>query len=299
MPLRHARAGTSVSARNEYRLHLFNLSFLLLLGAAALWATQGTTARPVAGVRLVTAALKAVAPKPPQTQPETKVVTPAPSAFAIESAMASSDLIKRWSPIITEASKKFGVSETWIRAVMRMESGGRTMLGENQPIISSAGAMGLMQLMPETYADMRAQNGLGADIFNPRDNIFAGAAYLRILYRKYGNPAMFAAYNDGPGALEDHLYRGRPLPAETQAYVSGIASLTGAKTEVVASSGKLVELTRPDGSRVAIDPARVRYIRAVTQGEYADGVQSVVLVGKKLQGVRETVREATVAVGLS
>ena len=299
MPLRHARAGTSVSARNEYRLHLFNLSFLLLLGAAALWATQGTMARPVAGVRLVTAALKAVAPKAVQIQPETKVVTPPPSAFAIESTMAPSDLMKRWSPIIAEASKKFGISETWIRAVMRMESGGRTMLGENQPIISSAGAMGLMQLMPETYADMRAQYGFGADIFSPRDNIFAGAAYLRILYRKYGNPGMFAAYNDGPGALEDHLYRGRPLPAETQAYVSGIASLTGAKTDAAASSGKLVQLTRPDGSPVAIDPARVRYIRAVTPGEYADGVQSVVMVGKKLQGVRESVREATAAVGLS
>jgi soluble lytic murein transglycosylase-like protein len=132
-------------------------------------------------------------------------VAPPPSAFAVESAMAPRDLMKRWDPIVAEASKKFGVSETWIRAVMRMESGGRTMLGENQPIISSAGAMGLMQVMPETYADMRAQYGLGADIFDPHDNIFAGAAYLHILYRKYGNPAMFAAYNDGPGALEDHL----------------------------------------------------------------------------------------------
>jgi soluble lytic murein transglycosylase-like protein len=295
MPLRHARAGASVSARNEYRTYIFNLSFLLLLGAATFWATRGTEPHTAPATRLVTAALKAVAPKPLETQ----VATPKPSAFALETAMAPSERMNRWSPIIAEASKKFGVSETWIRAVMRMESGGRTVLGENQPIISSAGAMGLMQLMPQTYADMRAQYGLGANIFDPRDNIFAGAAYLRILYRKYGNPGMFAAYNDGPGALEDHLYRGRPLPAETQAYVSGIANLTGAKTDAVAPSGKLVQLTRPDGSPVAIDPARVRYIRAVAPGEYADGVQSVVMVGKKIQGVRETVREATAAIGLS
>lgn len=291
MPLRHARAEAFVSARNEYRIQAFNLAFLFLFGAAVLWAVHATAPRPAPAVKLVTAALNAVAPKPVETQ----VVTPPPSVFAIESAMSTGELMKRWNPIVAEAAKKFGVSETWIRAVMRMESGGRTMLGENQPIVSSAGAMGLMQLMPETYAEMRAQYGLGADPHNPHDNIIAGTAYLRILYRKYGNPGMFAAYNDGPGALEDHLYRGRPLPAETQAYVSGIAGLTGSKTQV--DGVKLAQLTRPDGAPLMIDRAQVRSIRAVEPGEYADGVQSVVTIGKKRQGVRETVREATAAIG--
>ncbi len=291
MPLRHARAEAFVSARNEYRIQAFNLAFLFLLGAAALWAAHGIAPHPVPAARLVTVALQAAAPKPPETQ----VVTPRPSAFAVESAMTSGELMKRWNPIVAEASKKFGVSEVWIRAVMHMESGGRTMLGENQPIVSSAGAMGLMQVMPETYADMRAQYGLGADPTNPRDNIFAGTAYLRILYRKYGNPGMFAAYNDGPGALEDHLYRGRPLPAETQAYVSGIAGLTGSKVPL--GGAKLAQLTRPDGAPLMIDRAQVRSIRAVEPGEYADGVQSVVTIGRKRQGVRETVREATAAIG--
>ncbi len=135
--------------------------------------------------------------------------------------MSPGDLMKRWDPLVAAAAKQFGVPEKWIRAVMRMESGGRTMLGEGDRITSQAGAVGLMQVMPGTYDEMRAQYGLGADPYDPHDNIFAGAAYLRFLYHRYGNPQMFAAYNDGPGKLEDHLYRGRALPAETQAYVSG------------------------------------------------------------------------------
>ena len=75
---------------------------------------------------------------------------------------------------------------------------------------------------------MAAQYRLGTDPFNPHDNIYAGAAYLRWLHGKYGFPAMFAAYNTGPGNLEDHLYHGQPLPAETRAYtVAGITHLLG------------------------------------------------------------------------
>jgi len=88
------------------------------------------------------------------------------------------------------------------------------MLGEGMPIVSSAGAVGLMQLLPATYGEMAAQYRLGDNPFEPRDNIMAGAAYLRWLHHKYGSPAMFAAYNAGPGRLEDHL-KGASLPAET------------------------------------------------------------------------------------
>ena len=155
-----------------------------------------------------------------------KVSPPEVSTIEQEVAMAPRSLMKRWDPIIAEVSRKVGISESWIRAVIRMESGGRTMKG-NRPIRSGAGAMGLMQLMPGTYAEMRARYGLGKNAYDPRDNILAGAAYLRILYKKYGYPAMFAAYNTGPGNLENHLYRGRSLPAETRNYVKGVTGFLG------------------------------------------------------------------------
>jgi membrane-bound lytic murein transglycosylase B len=232
--------------------------------------------------------------QPTVTQPQ-KPVTPKKLAiampdtakiFAQEMAMTPASLIARWEPIVAAASREFHVSKDWIRAVMRRESGGRTMLDDRFPITSDAGAMGLMQVMPQTYRDMRAAYKLGNDPYNPHDNIYAGAAYLAALHRKYGYPGMFAAYNDGPGNWEDHLYRGRPLPAETVAYVSNIAGKGS-----VHGGGK-VKLTQPDGAPVAIDLAMVRSVRAPLPGEYADGVQAVVTVGKKRQGVRENVEEA-------
>ena len=127
-----------------------------------------------------------------------------------------------WQPLITKAAHLFALPEAWIKAVVTQESGGRTMLN-GKPITSRAGAMGLMQLMPRTYADMRRQYGLGADPYQPADNIFAGTAYLRSMYERYGYPNMFAAYNAGPGRFDDYLLRQRPLPSETLAYVAGIA----------------------------------------------------------------------------
>jgi soluble lytic murein transglycosylase-like protein len=135
-----------------------------------------------------------------------------------EGGMSPKALMDRWQPFISEASKRFAVPENWIRAVIRVESGGRTVLF-GKPITSDAGAMGLMQLMRDTYNEMRTRNGLGADPYNARDNILAGTAYLRELYTKYGYPHLFAAYNAGPGRLEDHLHKGHALPAETRAYV--------------------------------------------------------------------------------
>ena len=140
------------------------------------------------------------------------------AALDEESAMSPQALLDRWQPFISEASKRFAVPEKWIRAVIRVESGGRTFLF-GKPITSGAGAMGLMQLMRDTYDEISTRNGLGADPYNARDNILAGTAYLRELYTKYGYPHLFAAYNAGPGRLEDHLYKGQALPAETRVYV--------------------------------------------------------------------------------
>ena len=130
--------------------------------------------------------------------------------------------IDRWRPYIAEASARFGVPEEWIRRVMRAESGGRTELG-GRPIVSRAGAMGLMQLMPGTWAELKRAHGLGADPHAPRDNIMAGTAYLRAMYDRFGYPGLFGAYNAGPQRYEEHRSRRRPLPRETRAYMAAVA----------------------------------------------------------------------------
>lgn len=121
---------------------------------------------------------------------------------------------------IAEAAQRFGIPAAWIRAVMRVES------ANDVRAISPKGAMGLMQIMPATWADLRARHRLGGDPYDPRDNILAGAAYLRELHDRYGSPGFLAAYNAGPGRYEEHL-AGRPLPAETRTYVATLAPLIG------------------------------------------------------------------------
>ena len=121
---------------------------------------------------------------------------------------------------IAEASQRFGIPTTWIIAVMRTESAGDVRA------ISSAGAMGLMQVMPDTWADLRIRHALGRDPFEPRDNILAGTAYLREMWDRYGNvAAMLAAYNAGPGRYDEYRATARPLPAETRAYVAALTPI--------------------------------------------------------------------------
>lgn len=209
------------------------------------------------------------------------------SAFAIEAQLTHAELMARWDPLINAASQRMGVPADWIRDVMRAESGGRTMLAENTPIVSDMGAQGLMQLLPGTYAEMRAQYGLGANVFDPRDNILAGAAYLKWLKGKYGFPAMFAAYNDGPGLFEDHLFRDRPLPDETKLYVANITKSLGSGTEWLGNHDKLT-VTRPDGTKLALARNDIRGVRPVLPGEYAPGILAVIDLGRTKQGVMES-----------
>jgi soluble lytic murein transglycosylase-like protein len=119
---------------------------------------------------------------------------------------------------IAEASVRFAIPEHWIRAVMQAESAG------DPRAVSHAGAMGLMQVMPGTWSALREDHGLGADPFDPRDNIIAGTAYLRAMLDRYGTVGgMLAAYNAGPGRYDAYLSEGSPLPAETRAYVAMLA----------------------------------------------------------------------------
>lgn len=134
--------------------------------------------------------------------------------------------VATWEAHIREASQRFGVPRSWIEQVMEAESGGRTTL-EGRPIRSSAGAMGLMQLMPATWAGMRARLRLGSDPDDPRDNILAGTCYLRLLYDRFGYPGLFAAYNAGPQRYADYLAGRRPLPGETVAYLTRVAPQAG------------------------------------------------------------------------
>lgn len=143
---------------------------------------------------------------------------------------------------IAEASKRFGIPEPWIRAVLRAESAGDVRA------VSSAGAMGLMQVMPDTWAELRVRFGLGRSPYDPRDNILAGTAYLREMWDRYGDmAAMLAAYNAGPARYDEHRTTGRPLPAETRAYVASLAPvLRGERTSKIAFA-----IARPAGWREA------------------------------------------------
>jgi Transglycosylase SLT domain len=135
----------------------------------------------------------------------------------------SGESLHPFAAFVSEASKRFAVPEHWIRAVMHVESGAK------QRARSSKGAVGLMQIMPKTWTELRARHGLGADPYDPRDNILAGAAYIRELHDRYGAPGFLAAYNAGPGRYERHLTTGRPLPGETQTYVATLAPMIEGK----------------------------------------------------------------------
>jgi soluble lytic murein transglycosylase-like protein len=154
-----------------------------------------------------------------------------------------------WATSIAEASRRFDIPETWIRAIMRVESHGDVRA------VSPKGAMGLIQIMPPTWDELRARHGLGDDPFDPHDNIIAGAAYLGALRDRYGMPGALAAYNAGPARYEEHKLLGVPLPGETMAYLDKLAPVLGdAAPSLFAGSSRRTAGTR-NASLFAIDEA--------------------------------------------
>lgn len=143
------------------------------------------------------------------------------ASLCVLSTQAMASPIDQWGGFIAEASRRFDVSEGLISAVIRAESGGRTSRN-GRPITSRAGAMGLMQLMPGTWSDMRQALGLGSDPYDPHDNILAGTLYLRLLRDRFGYPGMIAAYNAGPARYAAYLARKQRLPRETIAYLGSV-----------------------------------------------------------------------------
>ena len=143
----------------------------------------------------------------------------APSARAQTPAHPPS--IDRFASFIAEASARFTVPARWIRAIIQIESAG------DEHAISPHGAMGLMQLMPDTWVELSARYELGLDPFDPRDNILAGTGYLRELRDRFGSAGFLAAYHAGPARYRQHLATGQPLPPATIAYVTAVTPLLG------------------------------------------------------------------------
>ena len=159
--------------------------------------------------------------------PQVQTAPPVESAAYVPDP---NDPLSRWVPHIREASKRYDMPEKWIRAVMMRESNGRATTNSGKVLTSSAGAIGLMQVMPGTYELMRAKYGLGSDPSDPHENIMAGTAYLREMYDLFGAPGFLAAYNCGPACYAQHLAGKQRLPRETKMY---LAALTPVQREIV------------------------------------------------------------------
>jgi len=113
--------------------------------------------------------------------------------------------------------------------------------------------------MPETFAEMTRRYGLGSDPYDPRTNVLAGTAFLREMYDRFGAEHFLAAYNAGPGRVENHLRTGRPLPDETQHYVQALAPrlVGGTVSDGLETSTRVRDLTSLQALRdAARSPSR-------------------------------------------
>lgn len=143
----------------------------------------------------------------------------AAAAVPVQRAALSCAGLRVFDEPIARAATRFAISDALIRAVIAVESNFKVFA------ISPKGAMGLMQLMPGTWAELRQRYRLGSDPFDPCDNILAGSAYLRELLDRYGDPGFLAAYNAGPGRYQAYLGGRQNLPAETIAYVAKLSGV--------------------------------------------------------------------------
>lgn len=135
-----------------------------------------------------------------------RMQTPAPQAEPKAAKPLAGD-VGGFDEIIDRYAGQFGLDSSLVKAVMQVESGGRP------GSVSPKGALGLMQLMPDTAASLGVDDPL-----DPGENIRGGSQYLRSMLDRYGDlPQALAAYNAGPGAVDEH--GGVPPYQETQDYV--------------------------------------------------------------------------------
>ncbi|MBW5440477.1 lytic transglycosylase domain-containing protein [Bradyrhizobium canariense] len=175
-----------------------------------------------------------------------------------------------FADFVEAASRRFGMPVRWILAVIDVES------ARNVRAKSPKGAMGLMQIMPETWAELRLRYNLGNDPYDPHENILAGTAYLRELRDRFGAPGFLAAYNAGPARYGEHL-AGRPLPAETQAYLQKL--VPGIGSDIAISSAASLRpsvgsifIVRLESSKAA---ARLQPVRSPTLSPTAASVHDI------------------------
>ncbi|NTW05332.1 MAG: lytic transglycosylase domain-containing protein [Peptococcaceae bacterium] len=138
---------------------------------------------------------------------------PSTISYKVEGTVSASKDLKL---LVEQAANKYGLSPKLLDAVVRSES------DYNIKAVSTSGAMGLMQLMPDTAEYLGVKNP-----FNPRENLEGGARYLKSLIDKYNGSIKLAlaAYNAGPSTVD--RYRGVPPYPETIAYINKINSLSG------------------------------------------------------------------------
>ncbi len=118
--------------------------------------------------------------------------------------------ISQYDDVIMNASKEFGIDPKLIKAVIAAESAGK----ENA--VSTAGAKGLMQIMDSTAGELGIEN-----VFNPSENIYGGAKYLKSMIDRFGDTDLgLAAYNAGASNVDK--YGGIPPFPETQSYVGKV-----------------------------------------------------------------------------
>ncbi len=131
--------------------------------------------------------------------------------FIRESQRTPAQYIKKYDGIIGEASRRFGLEPSLVKAVIKAES------DFDHEAVSDKGAQGLMQLMPTTAANMEVK-----DAFDPEENIVGGARYLSQLMERFGNNTelAIAAYNAGPEAVQTH--GGIPPFEETKTFVQRV-----------------------------------------------------------------------------
>jgi len=174
-------------------------------------------------------------------------ITPLIIAAAAIIAPAHAAPLDQVQAHIKEASQRFAIPAKWIEAVIMAESNG------DPKAISPKGAMGLMQLTPGTWEELREQHGFGTDPYDPHTNILAGTAYLKAMYERFGSPGLFAAYNAGPGRYAEYLRTGKPLPAETRAYVAGIEKALADAPETVVTNAKTSPSPAQNLPQIALD----------------------------------------------
>jgi len=143
-----------------------------------------------------------------------------------QTSASTASRVMALAPIIDEAARSANVDRALLMAMIDVESGG------NPQAVSSKGATGLMQLMPATGVRHGA-----SDLFDPRQNVAAGARYLQALIRQFGAlPLVLAAYNAGEGAVQK--YGGQIPPyAETMNYVPKVIARYKWYRDAALSSG--------------------------------------------------------------